>query len=670
MPTTTAATRAAKTTTPETTTAKNTAARKPAAKKPAAKTTSKRSGAATTKTTGRPANRPGAAKTRTAAKGSGRRRRASQPVNPPDRLFDVTTLMAEPVREDVERVPLEQITLAENPRKQISPEGIDRLSGMLMRSGQLTPVIGRRLSDTEVIVYAGQRRYLAAKRSPELAGSDGYEGLRPVVVLRVKLLDHTPTKAEIRRIQAQENQHEGLSMRDRQEQFIDCWLDQEGMNEDDRIAAVCDELGHSATLARNLRRQMTLPEDIRIRVTERPAGPELSITLANQLADMNEISPQLTAAVAGRITSTDHHQQALASMGAFVHRTVVEDEELYAVRIDEGTGVLSAYEEIERACEHLTDDGRATLHSELDVKPDKLDEKLKGLATTARATGAKIDVTRALRERAIAGRYAWVFHRGADYADAVWVIAPEFLLAEIAGALKDAKATIGKEDTVFSAASVSDEDVKAAKEKADTERAEARERVAEGQNSNLGLGHDIARKILDPTDQQLDAARRVVAHLFCEHFTSIIAYGAGWSDRARQQPVGDSERFEPRSVDAIIQAELERALAEPDPLKGIVQIVSRFAAAFVLDRNGVTATATLGSTRIASRLARALPDGPGDLRTAIWDLMRPYLSPRLAELNCDDFVLDDALEPAADLAAHRAASSLADLDLGEERAAA
>jgi ParB-like nuclease domain len=665
MPTTTAATRAAKTTTSKT----------PAATKPGAKTPAKRNRTAAATASPRPATRAAAPKPRTgsrrtAAKASGRHRRASQPVTPPDRLFDVTTLMAEPVREDVERVPLEQITLAENPRKQISPEGIDRLSGMLMRSGQLTPAIGRRVSDTEVIVYAGQRRYLAAKRSPELAGSDGYEGLRPVVVLRVKLLDHTPTKAEIRRIQAQENQHEDLSMRDRQEQFIDCWLDHEGMNEDDRIAAVCDELGHGATLARNLRRQMTLPEDIRIRVTDRPTGSELSITLANLLADMHEISPQLTTAVAARITSTDHHQQALASMGAFVHRTVVEDEELYAVRIDEGTAVLGAYEEIERAREHLTDDGRTALHCELDVKPDKLDEKLKALATTARSTGAKIDVTRALRERAIAGRYAWVFHRGADYADAVWVIAPEFLLAEIAEALKDTEAAVGKDDHVFSAATVSDEDVSAAKEQAAAERTEARERVAEGQNSNLGLGHDIARKTLDPTDHQLDALRRVVAHLFCEHFTSIIAYGAGWSDRARQQPVGDSERFEPRSVDAIIQAELERALQEPDPLRGILQIVARFAAAFVLDRNGVTATASLGSTRIASRLARALPDGPGDLRTAIWDLMRPFLSPRMAELNCDDFVLDDTLAPAADLAAHRAASSLDEIDLGEERAAA
>ncbi len=229
MPTTTAATSAATNPATKTRATKTRAAKKPPTKTPVSKRATATTGPA--KAPGRAAKHPGPTKTRTAAAGAararsgGRRRRAPQPLSPPDRLFDVTMLTPEPVREDVERVPLEQITLAENPRKQISPDGIDRLSGMLMRSGQLTPAIGRRVSPTEVIVYAGQRRYLAAQRSPELAGSDGYEGLRPVVVLLVQLLDHEPTRSEIRRIQAQENQHEELSMRDRQEQFIDCWLD-------------------------------------------------------------------------------------------------------------------------------------------------------------------------------------------------------------------------------------------------------------------------------------------------------------------------------------------------------------------------------------------------------------------------------------------------------------
>jgi hypothetical protein len=665
MPKTNAAKTAASTPTPTPAargkTAKRTTAKKPgrASKTPAAKTTTSSRGGTSTPRRTRP------------AASSGRRLPAARTPLVPDRLFDVTTVPAGPISEDVERVELAQITLAPNPRKDISDEGIDRLAGGMMRSGQLVPAIGRRVSDSKVIIYAGQRRFLSAGRSHELAGTPGYEGLRPVLVLRVKLLDHEPTKAEIRRIQAQENQHEGLSMRDRQEQFIDCWLEYTGLSEDERILAVCDDLGYSATLAHNLRRQMTLPEDIRARVAERPSGSELSITLANQLAEMHQIAPELTTAVAARITTSDHHHQALQSIGAFVHRTIVENDEIYAVRIDEGEAVLNAYEEIERGRAHLTPQGRSILASELDVDEKKLDEQLKKLAGRARATSFKVDIDRGLRERAVAGSYAWVYRRGEDYADAIWVIAPEFMLAAINEALATAPAASGRDDHYFSAADVSDEDTNAAKEQLAKERQERRERQQDGESSNLGLGHDIGRGVLEPSDEQLDALRRVVALLVCECYPQIVAYGAGWSDRARQQPVGDSgKRFEPRTVDAIVQAELERALADPDPTRGMMQIIARFAAAFVLDRNGVTATTTLGSTRMQNRLARALPDGPSELRAAIWQLIRPFLSPRLAEVNHDAFVLDETLEPAADLDAHRAASALADVDLGEEAIAA
>jgi hypothetical protein len=51
----------------------------------------------------------------------------------------------------------------------------------------------------------------------------------------------------------------------------------------------------------------------------------------------------------------------------------------------------------------------------------------------------------------------------------------------------------------------------------------------------------------------------------------VIAYGAGWTDTDRQQPVGDTGRREPRHIEAIVGAELERALRDPDPLRGIAQ---------------------------------------------------------------------------------------------------
>jgi hypothetical protein len=42
-----------------------------------------------------------------------------------------------------------------------------------------------------------------------------------------------------------------------------------------------------------------------------------------------------------------------------------------------------------------------------------------------------------------------------------------------------------------------------------------------------------------------------------------------------QRPVGESGRREPRSVDVIVDAELQAALAEPDPLRAIAGLVTR-----------------------------------------------------------------------------------------------
>ena len=117
---------------------------------------------------------------------------------------------------------------------------------MLCRTGQLIPCIGHRPStDQPVLIYDGQRRYLAAKASHELAGRDRYARASPSPIrsLIVLLLDHEPSADEIRRIQAQANQREQLSLVDQQEQFRDCWAARAGLREDDRIAAVCADLG-------------------------------------------------------------------------------------------------------------------------------------------------------------------------------------------------------------------------------------------------------------------------------------------------------------------------------------------------------------------------------------------------------------------------------------------
>ena len=70
------------------------------------------------------------------------------------------------------------------------------------------------------------------------------------------------------------------------------------------------------------------------------------------------------------------------------------------------------------------------------------------------------------------------------------------------------------------------------------------------------------------------ATTRASLHLLVRHYRELIPYGAGWTDPERQQPVGDTGRHEPAHADAIIDAELERALADPDPLRGIAQLTA------------------------------------------------------------------------------------------------
>ena len=427
---------------------------------------------------------------------------------------------------------------------------------------------------------------------------------------------------------------------------------------------MCADLGISPRKAHNLRRQLTLPDPIRARVAERPSGEQLSVTMANRLADMHQVAPELTDAVARRITSSDLHDKAQRDLGAFVHRTVIEDEHTYAVRIDDGA-MLDAAEQIEHARAHLTPAGRRQLAGILDVKPDKLDTELDTLTARARTRTLKVRITPEIRDRARTGRYAFVHDRGQDFAAGIWVVDPAFMIDLAREALQAGSDEPARDETFFAGARIDDAELRDAAEEDRQRKQHARARQAEATRTNLGLGHDIRAGLIDASAGQLQALKQIICRLLAHHYREVIAYGAGWTDPERQQPVGDTGRHEPRHIDAILDAELDRALADPDPLRGIAQLTARWAAAFVLDPDGVTRTKALGTERMARKLSDALPGGDGPLRIAVWEFLRPMLSPTLAALNRDAFINEHGVETTVDLDRHRSASNLDELELDD-----
>ena len=90
----------------------------------------------------------------------------------------------------------------------------------------------------------------------------------------------------------------------------------------------------------------------------------------------------------------------------------------------------------------------------------------------------------------------------------------------------------------------------------------------------------------------------------------------------------------------------------------------------VLDPDGVTRSKALGTERMARKLRDALPGGENPLRTAVWEFLRPMLSPTLVALNHDAFIADDRDDSTVDLDKHRSASNLDELDLNDSHEAA
>ena len=98
-----------------------------------------------------------------------------------------------------------------------------------------------------------------------------------------------------------------------------------------------------------------------------------------------------------------------------------------------------------------------------------------------------------------------------------------------------------------------------------------------------------------------------------------------WDTRATNMPPATTSAPKPRQADAITAAELERALADPDPLLDIAQLLTRRAASFVLNRDGVTQPTALHMDAFVTDKA---PHATVDLA--------PTRESTLAELDLDD----------------------------------
>ena len=487
---------------------------------------------------------------------------------PSPALFDVTTVAKAPVEGTIERVALEDLELAPNPRKHISHDSIQSLAGLLMRTGQLIPCIGHRPNPDQptVLLYDGQRRLLAANASHELAGTDGFEGLAPVRTLIVLLLDHEPTPDETRRIQAQANQREELSLFDQQQQFADCWHARAGLPDDERVLAVCADLGISPKRAHNLRRQLTLPEHdprTRRRAPHRPPAIGHDGKPPRRHArDRAQPHPR---------RRQTHHQHRPARQRAAGPRRVRAPHRSSKTSTPTPSAsttapLLDAAEHIERARTHLTATDREQLAHILACEPGKVDRELDTLTARAKTKALKIKITPETRDRARAGRFAYVHTRGQDFADGIWVVNPLFMIDLVREHLADHQDDQpAREEAFFAGAALDDDELRAAGQEDRERRNAQRLRQAEATNSNLGLGHDLRAGLMDPTPGQLHALKAIICHLLAHHYRDVIAYGAGWTNQERQQPIGDTGRHEPRQPDAILDAELAARARGPGP---------------------------------------------------------------------------------------------------------
>ena len=447
------------------------------------------------------------------------------------------------------RVALDELELAPNARREIAPEGIERLARMLMTHGPARALHRPppRRPDRSSL-YAGQRRLLAARASHELAGDGLHAGAQP---------DRAAARPRAHRRRDPPHPGPGEPAR--------------GPHARRPAGAVRRLLGRPRRPARDATgsppsaptsasapsRPTTCAASSRSRSRSAPASPngpaerQLSVTLANRLADMHDVAPELTEAVA----AADLHRRP-------ARRRAARPRRLRAPHRSSRTRPPTPCGSTTAPC--------STPHTQLDARPRAPHAPpARGrppACSAARPTSSTPSSTRC-RPRASAGARDAARRRRAARprphrplrlrarprprlrrrhlgrrprvharrrppgarADTT-TRPPRPTRRYFAGAgLDDARPARRRRRTSASAA---------------TSSASARPRPS---RTNLGLGHDLRAGLIDPSPAQLDALRAIVCHLLARDYRDVIAYGAGWTDPERQRPVGETGRHEPQA---------------------------------------------------------------------------------------------------------------------------
>jgi hypothetical protein len=167
---------------------------------------------------------------------------------------------------------------------------------------------------------------------------------------------------------------------------------------------------------------------------------------------------------------------------------------------------------------------------------------------------------------------------------------------------------------------------------------------------------------------QLHALKQIICHLLAHHYRDVIAYGAGWTDQERQQPVGDTGRHEPRHIDAILEPNCNERSRTPTR-----SAASRSSPPAEQPHSCCSPTPSPAPKRSAQNEPPASspthsPAGTARSAPPVWEFLRPMLSPTLAALNRDAFIADHSVETTVDLDRHRSASNLDEIELDNPHA--